>query len=319
MHDEIEVRVPHAPWRDACVVIALTAASAVACSIWNVSELLRRWTAPWERFQLDELPAVLIVLASGLAWFAWRRFRESRFEIERRQVIEDRLRGALGDNRRLAQRYVALQETERRELARELHDELGQALLVIRMDASGIRAGEPAMERAASIIESSARIQGVIGDMLRQLRPVGLDQLGLVPALEHYVAQWRGRLPDTRIGLDVADDLGEVPEACAISAFRLVQEAMTNAAKHAAASRISVTLNPATRPDGSTCLVVSVEDDGVGTALTMNHHGLGLIGMRERVEALGGEFAIVSARGEGFRVTASLPMAAPPGAVTDRE
>lgn len=298
------------PWRDAFLVLVLTVASAIACSIWNVSELLRRWSAPWERFQLDELPAVLIVLASGLVWFAYRRYRESHHEVRRRQIVENELRGALSDNRRLAQRYALVREEERKALARELHDELGQSLLVIRMDAAGIRDGDPAMERACAIIDNSNRIHGVITGLLRQLRPVGLDQLGLAAALEHCVVQWRERLPDTCIDLSVAEGFTDPSEDIAIGAFRLVQEALTNAAKHASARHVSVRLSHLRHPGRGDLLVVSVEDDGVGADVSVYSRGLGLVGMRERIEALGGEFELASAPGEGFRVTASLPQAA---------
>ncbi len=305
------------PWRDAGLVLALTVASGVACSVWNVSEVLRRWTAPWERFQLDELPAVLIVLASGLAWFAYRRSRESRYEVGRRQQVERRLRVALDDNRRLGQRYVQLQEEERKQLARELHDELGQSLLVIRMDATGIRDGDAARERACAIIEQSHRIHGVITGLLRQLRPVGLDQLGLVAALEHCVVQWRDRLPGTRIESSFAQVPADIPEACAITVYRLVQEALTNTAKHASAGRVSVALELREPPGRGPLLVASVADDGVGADLSVHGPGLGLVGMRERVEALGGLLDLSSAPGEGFRVTAALPLAAVEGALRE--
>src|SRR6516162_5725181 len=115
-----------AVWRDVLVVIGATAVMAILCVQYDFSEALRRWTAPWERFQLDELPAVLLVLAVGLAWFAARRYGEAGRELRRRELAEAQLATALTDNRRLSQQYVRLQEAERKTLARELHDELGQ-------------------------------------------------------------------------------------------------------------------------------------------------------------------------------------------------
>src|ERR1700732_2836533 len=113
-------------WRDAIIVVLGTAIAAALCVQFDISEALRRWTAPWERFQLDELPAVLVVLAAGLAWFAARRYLATGPELQRRRQAGARLEAALLDNRRLSQQYVWLQEAEQKRLARELHDELGQ-------------------------------------------------------------------------------------------------------------------------------------------------------------------------------------------------
>src|SRR5579863_10556868 len=130
-----------AVWRDALVVTCATAVMAILCVQFDFSEALRRWTAPWERFQLDELPAVLVVLAAGLAWLAARRYAEAGRELRRREIAELQLEAALTDNRRLSQQYVLLLEAERKGLARELHDELGQYLNVIKLDAVAFREG----------------------------------------------------------------------------------------------------------------------------------------------------------------------------------
>src|SRR3569833_1365112 len=110
-------------WQDTLVVALATTIMVLLCVQFDVSEALRRWTAPWERFQLDELPAVLVVLAVGLAWFAVRRYIEAGRELGRREVAEAQLEAALTNNRRLAQQYVRLQEAARKSLARELHAE----------------------------------------------------------------------------------------------------------------------------------------------------------------------------------------------------
>src|ERR1700747_2427659 len=143
-------------WRDTLVVGCATAVMAILCVQFDFSEALRRWTAPWERFQLDELPAVLVVLAAGLGWFAARRYLETGLGVPRRRQAEAQLEAALLYNRRLSQQYVWLQEAEQKRLARELHDELGQYLNVIKLDAVAIRDGrwsDPAglKERAEAI------------------------------------------------------------------------------------------------------------------------------------------------------------------------
>ena len=304
--------------RDAVIVAAVTIATWVLCALFNVTEMLRRLNAPYERYQLDELPTVLLVLGLGLTWFATRRYGEARQEIARRKSAEAQLATALADNRRLAQQYVELQEAERKTLARELHDELGQYLNVIKLDAVGIRddaqTSQPATHRRAStIVENCNHIHGALATLIRELRPTGLDELGLAAALEHCVETWRPRLPGVSLRLSVAGDLGALPESITVTLYRLVQEALTNVAKHAAASHVTVRLERvgAAGTDDDR-INVAVVDDGIGTAPRVPTRGLGLIGMRERVMALQGKLVFTSSPGQGFELSAEIPV--PPNA-----
>lgn len=301
--------------RDAIVVAMLTILSWVICGIFNVTEMLRRLTAPYERYQLDELPTVLLVLGLGLTWFARRRYKEARQDIARRKVAEAQLTAALADNRRLAQQYVALQEAERKSLARELHDELGQYLNVIKLDAVGIRddrrADRPAVQmRAAAIVENCTHIHAALTSLIRELRPAGLDELGLAAALEHCVQTWRTRLPAAVLRLSVNGDLTALPEDTAVTVYRLVQEALTNVAKHAAARHVDIHLARLGTGSPDDTVKVTVADDGVGSEAPPLACGLGIIGMRERVSALHGELSVRSAPGEGFQLMAQLPVPA---------
>jgi len=105
----------------------------------ELSEAVLSWTRPWERYQLDELPGVLLFLAAALAWFAWRRMNEARGALRQRMATQLRLAEALAENRRLSLSHVRAQEEERKGLARELHDELGQHLNAIKVNAVSIR------------------------------------------------------------------------------------------------------------------------------------------------------------------------------------
>lgn len=299
-------------WRDTVVVALATAIMAVICVQFDVSELLRRWTAPWERFQLDELPAVLVVLAVGLAWFAARRYLEAGRELQRRQLAEAQLEAALNSNRRLSQQYVQLQEAERKSLARELHDELGQYLNVIKLDAVGIRDGRLAgaaalREHAAAIVANCNHIHTALTALIRQLRPVGLDDLGLGAALEHCVDTWRPRLPEVKLDLELAGEFGDLGEAVTLTVYRVVQEALNNIAKHAAAGQATLKLDRA-RSEGSDFITITVADNGAGVDPSAQTHGLGLIGMRERLAALDGRLEITSAPGQGFELKAQIPV-----------
>ena len=298
------------------MVALATAVMAALCVQFDFSEALRRWTAPWERFQLDELPAVLVVLAAGMAWFAARRYGEAGRELHRRELAETRLEAALTDNRRLAHQYVRLQEAERKTLARELHDELGQYLNVIKLDAVAIRdlrlAGEASLrERAEAIVANCNHIHTALTSLIRQLRPVGLDELGLGAALEHCIDTWRPRLPDVQLSLELEGEFGDLTEAVTLTVYRVVQEALNNIAKHAAAGKVIMRLErtptSARLPD---VVTVTVADDGVGVDTAAPTQGLGLIGMRERVAALAGRLAVTSNPGRGFELQAQIPVQA---------
>ena len=300
--------------RDAILIVLVTGGAWVLCAIFNVTETLHHLTAPYERYQLDELPSMLLVLGLGLTWFATRRYGEARQEIARRKLAEARLAAALADNRRLAQQYVELQEAERKTLARELHDELGQYLNVIRLDAVGLRddpRASPSVtrQRASAIVENCKHIHGALATLIRELRPAGLDELGLAAAVEHCVETWRTRLPDVSLELSIKGEVVTLPESVAVTLYRLVQEALTNVAKHAAARNVTVRLERREGGGaGGDTIEVSVADDGVGTADGVPTRGLGLIGMRERVMALRGELAFTSTPGQGFELSARIPV-----------
>ena len=301
--------------RDLALVLLLTALAAVLAVRFDVNESLMAWAQRRERFQLDELPGVLLTLAACLAWFAWRRYREAAAALAAQRDTDARLASALADNQRLLRQYANVQESERKSLARELHDELGQTLNAIKIDAVTMRnaahESQPQTEAACrAIIGNVDQVQAVVGDMIRRLRPVGLDDLGLAAALEHCVQSWRARSPGTRFTLAAPESLDALAEAQSITLYRMVQEALTNVAKHAQATSVSIVLQCSgdNREGG---IVVEVDDDGVGADLTVTTSGLGLAGMRERIEALGGTLRIASAPGRGLRLHARLPVQPP--------
>jgi signal transduction histidine kinase len=208
---------------------------------------------------------------------------------------------------------LGAQEAERRHLARELHDELGQYLNAISLDAGRIRdlsaQREPEVHRLAlALMQSANHVYREIGGMIRRLRPIGLDEFGLPTALEHCVESWRERLPQASFTLTVDGDFSELTDALNITLYRLVQEGLTNVSKFARASRVEIYLVRAPGDKGRAGeIVVTMADDGPGMDLAKPRRGLGLIGMRERVEALGGEFHIASTPGDGFLFCARVP------------
>ncbi len=299
---------------DAMVVAAVTVLVFLAASHFDFQEQVARLARPLERFQADELVPTLLGLAIALVWFAWRRWHQATRELDRRVAAERELADALAENRRLSQQYLLAQEEERRSLARELHDELGQCLNAIKLDATAIRNHPGATSReiadsAQSIIDVSSRVYDVTRGLMERLRPVALDELGLADALRHLVSEWQRRNPHVNCTLELEGRLEELGEQINMSLYRVVQECLTNVTRHARASAVAVRVAGNALPPGE--LSVSVRDDGVGMPVGAGKRtGLGLVGLRERIEALGGRFEVAGLAPRGVEVRARLPVRA---------
>ncbi len=202
-------------------------------------------------------------------------------------------------------RVVAAQELERRRLARELHDETGQALTSILLGLRSVEeAASPAEQRAAAagLRELVVATLQDVRSLALELRPKALDDFGLVPAVRRLVESFSEH---TGIEVDVEDRVGErLPEEVETALYRIVQEALTNVVKHAQARRVSIVLM---RRTGSAQVVI--EDDGLGFAPDgAGGEGLGLIGMSERVGLLDGRLEIETSPGSGTTLVAEVPV-----------
>ncbi|MFG1262537.1 sensor histidine kinase [Xanthobacter aminoxidans] len=229
-------------------------------------------------------------------------------------ALAARLQAALDESRSLTRRLIAVQDEERRSLARELHDEFGQSLAAI--GAVAALAGQTAARDCPALVPecqsigrtAQSMMQALRGALLR-LRPPEVEELGLVASLEGLVSGWSGRLgTTTRFSLDVTGPLDPLEPAFAAGLYRIAQEAITNAAKHAGASSVRLLLARETGPAGDV-VTLTVEDDGRG-APAPAADGFGLLGMRERVAAMGGELSIGTAPGGGLLLRARLPLPA---------
>jgi PAS domain S-box-containing protein len=231
---------------------------------------------------------------------------------------EQRSQDLLRQNRLLTQQLFSLQEAERRHLARELHDELGQWLTAIQAEAGAICSSsgaerEPGVYASAQTIGNSAdNIHKVVRRILHRLRPALLDQLGLTDSLNELAAQWRQHHPKIVCDLELDGDFGDLPESLNITLYRIVQEALTNIASHAQASQAKVWLRraPAEAPAPEHVLL-TVQDNGLGMDPKLPSKGMGMLGMRERTIASGGEFMSHSAPGQGVCIEIRLPLVAP--------
>ncbi|MBR1281687.1 HAMP domain-containing protein [Bradyrhizobium sp. AUGA SZCCT0177] len=225
---------------------------------------------------------------------------------------------AVEDKRRLAERVVSLQDVERKEIARELHDEFGPYLFALRVHASALTriadAGDPSAEatrrHGSAILEQLNALQQSNRRVLEKLRPVGLTELGLREALGALLRLWGESHPEVAIETAISPSLGDTGETADLTIYRTIQEALTNVFRHAGATSIKVSVEPAELPvglarTGRGGALVRVRDNGNG--LGPDHKlGFGLTGMRERILALGGSLTIASGD-SGVTVEALVP------------
>jgi len=227
------------------------------------------------------------------------------------EITKD-LRASTAQLTALSRRLVEVQESERRQFSRELHDRIGQNLTALGInldilktqcagnDGTGLRAR---LEDSAALLESTA---GAVENVMSELRPPMLDDYGLLPALQWYGNEFAGR---TGIEVRVHGDerMERLEPATEIVLFRIAQEALNNVAKHAHAHAVDVALE-----HHDTSWIMTVTDDGMGIDTTSSagahrRHGLGMVTMRERTQAVGGQFEIEAAPHAGTRVVVRVP------------
>jgi two-component system sensor histidine kinase UhpB len=221
------------------------------------------------------------------------------------------LEKARDDNRALTQQTLAIQEEERRYLAQEIHDELGQSLSAIKVMAAALRKrGDGARDNQAvdHIMAICDRLFGVVRAMMRRLRPLILDELGLAASVEDLVDNWRNRNPGIRLEFRCDEGVERRAEAAKIHVYRIVQECLTNVVKHADAGKVVIELGLA---DPAECrdawILLKIGDDGRGFDPGQPRRGFGLLGIRERVASLGGRFTLTSAPGAGVSLEILIP------------
>ncbi len=234
--------------------------------------------------------------------------------------MAEQLESTLSVNRRLEQRGEVARllhrhiEEERKSIARELHDELGQALTAIRTIAVSVanrtRRDQPEIHAHAETIASVAgQVYDGVHGIIHRLRPAALENLGLPEVLRDVTGRWRSAHPDVQLSLEVGNGLDDADEAVVLAAFRVVQECLTNVARHAGATRVEVSAQPVTGSrDSLPAVEIVVKDNGKGFGSAAVPGRFGVMGMRERVEALGGWLTLEGGPGAGVTVTVVLPL-----------
>ncbi|MCX7706401.1 MAG: GAF domain-containing sensor histidine kinase [Anaerolineae bacterium] len=215
----------------------------------------------------------------------------------------------------LVRRLVTAQEEERKRIACELHDETGQKLTALAMGLAAVEsqlAASGDLDQVTAVVrdlrEMSDQAIVELRNIMADLRPAQLDDLGLVPALRWFVKQYQARHPEIQVQLAADRSLDRLPAQYEIVLFRATQEALTNVARHAKATQVRLTLS-----QDNVCVRLEVRDNGIGfdPAAPPRHapgSGLGLVGLRERVALVGGRCVVDSAPGRGTRVMIELPL-----------
>ena len=211
----------------------------------------------------------------------------------------------------MSRQILSAQEEERKEISRELHDVIAQTLTGINLRLAALK--KEAAVNTSGLDRNIARTQrlveksvDIVHQFARELRPAVLDDLGLIPALHSFMKSFTART-GVRTHLTAFAKVEDLDTAHRTVLFRVVQEALTNVARHAQASRVEVSIQQ--RPD---CICMKISDNGQSFEVerVMRARGgkrLGLLGMRERLEMVGGRFQVESVPGRGTTVTAQLP------------
>jgi signal transduction histidine kinase len=244
-----------------------------------------------------------LALGLGMAAFSMNKILKLERQAQARYEEVAQARSQLKD---LSARLVEAQETERRALSRELHDEVGQSLSAVLLElgnlASGLRARSEEQARRQvdvikELVEATVR---VVRNMALLLRPSMLDDLGLVPALRWQAREVSKRTPmDVSVAAELQSD--DYPDEYKTCIYRVVQEALHNCSRHSQASTVRIRVH-----EEPSRLILSIQDDGRGFDFTESR-GMGLLGIQERVAQLGGRCQVHSSRGSGTLLTVELP------------
>lgn len=219
----------------------------------------------------------------------------------------------LDASRQMAQVVQSRLEEERRALAMELHDELGQYVTAVKTIAQATAnrtiASDPQTHASSlAIVSAAGQIYDAVHQIIRRLRPVALERFGLAETLRDSVAEWRQQYPHLDFQLDIAEGLGTLPSEQQIALFRVAQECVTNVVKHAGATRVDLRLAAA---HGEVSLSVRDDGRGIPRERMLDSGRFGLLGMRDRVQALGGRLEIDTvddgSAASGTEVRAHLP------------
>ncbi|NOT14592.1 MAG: sensor histidine kinase [Methylotenera sp.] len=264
-----------------------------------------------EFFQFDELLLGLFTAACMACWYSYRRVLDWKCELKQRQSAEVAVLNMLHENRTLTQHLHTAQEDERKRIAHEMHDEMGQYLTAIHLSAHVLVSQDNALTLpyAQRIMQHVAHIQNAIKHLLENLHATTLEEHHLADAVECLCNSWQIDHPNLECHFMISpfalSHIHWVDSTLKIAAYRMIQEALTNVAKHANATQVSINMDISKQTPH---LSLSVLDNGMGMDLSQPSAGFGLLGVRERVRALHGNLKLSSSPQKGLQIDISLPI-----------
>lgn len=285
---------------DIALVLSIFVYTYFASSYFNFSDQYIDWAKKYEdSLDIDELPVALLASSLALLWFATRRIHETTLLIS--------------NNHALLKRVLEIQEEERKRIAQDLHDDMGQYLNAVKVQATSLLSESPGSESHKNmvhrIVDTADHAYQSARNLMHDLRPVALDELGLAAALENLVESWQmnananQRSEKTNYEINITNNIDAFYEARNIAIFRILQEALTNISKHAQAKNIHILATKNTDT-----FEMNIIDDGIGFNTKQKSNGYGLLGMAERAEAQGGRLEIESNVNAGTKLKLTLPM-----------
>lgn len=279
--------------------------SGLADLVFSLNHALKR--ADIERLNI-QLAAELAELNRSLADQVAERTRDLQAEVEVRKSAEQRAAEQAARLQALSNRLLRVQEDERRAIAHELHDQVGQLLTGLRFQLEAARTAPAAVGEALEITDGLLR---TVRELTLQLRPRMLDDLGLQPALAWHVDRFRQQT-QIAVELDIAMPAERLPTVLEITVYRMVQEALTNVARHSGATAAVVTV---AADDNALHVEIADRGHGFDTAVALTKHtSVGLAGLAERVHLAGGQLELFSEPGRGTRIHAEFPLHTEPTA-----
>ena len=303
-------------WNELSPLLILTALTILGVSI-LVYAAIARALAPTK-----EMISGLDKLSTGAFSHRLPRFRLAELQriAEVTNQLAEKVETTLQERAELSRRLMNAQEEERHNLARELHDAFGQNLTAIAAIAASIE--KTAEDECPEIVAEARGLQQISKGMMQSLRgtlldlrPADIDKFGLTESLRQLVSVWSaGANRKTCVELDIPRELSPLSDAAAVHIFRIAQEGLTNAVKHADAKTVRLSVEPVSiaqpKHPHAAGIRLTIEDDGKGRALKgeAGVNGMGLINMQERVAALGGTISLDDRPGEGFTVRIVVPV-----------
>jgi two-component system sensor histidine kinase UhpB len=223
------------------------------------------------------------------------------------------LEESISRNHELSQQLINLQETERKKLARDLHDEFGQSLTAIHADAAALKIlankEYPKIKPSVDAISNLSKyLMELVSGMLGRLKLGVLNELGLEEGLIDLIKTWQLRHPRIKLQLDLKlKSLPKLNETISVSTYRIVQECLTNISRHAKAKHVNIIVHYQVKNKSNRFIDISIDDDGIGFSKS-HRDGFGLLGIKERIYEMHGKMNIVSKPKLGTRLTIQLPL-----------